>query len=460
MIYEGVLEMSVFRAYDIRGVYPTEINEDIAYGVGRAFVLFLKCKTVVIGRDMRLSSDSIFEALARGITDQGADVIDIGLCSTPMDYFTIAKYGYDSGIMITASHNPKEYNGLKLSRAKAIPIGGDSGMKDVEALYNKHKGGSWPDAENKGTIIKKDIEDDYVAHLLDFMGGKKLSNMKIAVDAANATGVIEFEHMKKLSDDTVEYIPLYMEIDGTFPNHEANPLKEENMKDVAKAVVDNKAHIGLAFDGDCDRAGFVDEDGKVVSADFITALIARQFLLEKKGEKVLYDLRCSWVTKEEIEKAGGIPMMCKVGHAFIKRQLRDENAVFGGELAGHFYFRDNFFTDSGIIAILQMLKYVSSAIKGGTTVSQLVDPMRKYFCTGEINTKVKDPDAILKDLEDNFTEGASLVSHLDGIKVEFDDYWYNVRKSNTEPVLRLIVEGRTKEVMEQRRDELLNVIRG
>ncbi|MBW2999543.1 phosphomannomutase/phosphoglucomutase, partial [Candidatus Woesearchaeota archaeon] len=414
--------MTIFKAYDIRGIYPSELNEETAYKIGRAFVTFMKCKEVVVGRDIRLSSDSLFEALTKGINDQGANVIDVGLTSTPMFYF--AAHNAKAAIMVTASHNPKEYNGFKLCRENSIPIGGDTGIKDIQKLVEKNV---FEEAEEKGTITKKDVMEDFVNHNLKFAKGIK--KLKIVADFANAMGALTFPKVFEKID--CEFIYLYDELDGTFPNHPADPLKPENVRELQKKVVEEKADLGIAPDGDADRCILIDEKGNYISGDLITALIAKELLKENPNQKILYDLRSSWAVKEEIEAAGGTPIMCRVGHAFIKKQMREEDALFAGELSGHFYYKDSFFTESSIISSLLIMRMISEENK---PLSELVAPLKRYHKSEEISFEVEDKIAKIKELEEYFKD-AKQISHLDGIKMEYDDWWFNVRPSNTEPLL-------------------------
>jgi phosphomannomutase len=442
--------MSIFKAYDVRGVYPSELDERVAYKIGRAFVTFLKVSKVVVSQDMRKSSVSLKRELIRGITDQGADVIDIeGLCSTPRSYFACWNLKSPGSIMVTASHNPGKYNGFKFTREKAIPISGDTGIKDIEDLVLKNK---FNDANRKGKIFKKDISKEYKKHILKFIEVKKIKRLKVVIDAGNGMGGKDIELV--LDSLPLESIKMYFEPDGSFPNHEANPLKEENLVAIKKKIKEEGADFGIALDGDADRVFFIDENSEVIPADFITCLIAKGILKKKKG-KVLYDLRSSWMVKEIIEKNGGRAGMSRVGHAFIKQQMRKENAIFAGELSGHFYFRDNFFTDSGVIAALKMIQIISES---GKTLSELVRPLKKYFASGEINSKVEDKEVKMKELAKKYSHGK--VSWLDGVRIDFKDWWFNVRPSNTEPLLRLNLEAKNKNLMEKKRAEVLGIIRG
>jgi phosphomannomutase len=445
-----MVDESIFKAYDIRGVYPSELDEDAAYKIGRAFVSFLKCKTVVVGQDMRKSSPSLFKALTRGINEQGADVVDIGNCDTPFFYFCTAKY--ESGIMVTASHNPAKYNGFKFCRAGTIPIGEDSGMKDIKKLVLKDK---FPAPKRKGNVSKKDLMQEFIAHNLKFLEAKnKGKRLKIVVDTGNGMGGFTFPKVFKRID--VDVVPMYFDIDLSFPNHEANPLKLENVAELQKRVVKEKADFGVSIDGDCDRCIFIDEHGEYVSSDFTTALIARQLLKTHKKALFLYDLRSSWAVKEAIEEAGGRTKMCRVGHAFIKAQMRKMDALFAGELSGHLYFKESVWTESSIIATILMINMLREE---GKRLSELVSPLQRYFASGELNSEVKDKDGKMKELVKMFKSDAKSVSYLDGIRLEFEDWWFNVRPSNTEPLLRLNLEAKSKKKMEEMRDRILAVIR-
>lgn len=436
----------IFKAYDIRGIYGSQLTEALAKDIGRAFVTFLNCKKVVIGYDMRPHSIPLFEALCQGITMQGADVINIGMCSTPMSYFANGSLGADGSVMITASHNPGEWNGFKLCREQGIPISGATGIKDVEQIVLTKKFAA--PAARTGVVTTHDIVPAYVEHV------KKVADLrrpvKIAVDFANSMGILE----ARCLEGVVEMKRLFDTLDGTFPNHEANPLNTETLEVLQETVRHGKFDFGVAFDGDADRAGFVDEKGAIVPMDMITALIATSVLEKEKGV-IFYDLRSSWAVKEVIEAHGGTPMMSRVGHAFIKQQMRDNKAIFAGELSGHYYFRDNYTTESSAMAVL----YIANVItKTGKTLSELIKPIQRYFASGEINSEVHSSKAALEAIRNKYTDGKLL--ELDGITVEYADWWFNVRCSNTEPLVRLNVEAKTKAVMEARRDEMLQLIRG
>lgn len=436
----------IFKAYDIRGIYGDTLTEQTAFDIGRAFVTFLGCKSVVVGRDMRPHSGPLFEALARGLTGQGADVIDLGLCSTPMSYYANGKLVADSSVMITASHNPGPWNGFKLCRESAIPISGATGIMDMERIVTT--GTSAPRAKKPGVVRRYDIVPEYVEHIRAFADLAR--PVKIAVDFANAMGIYEARALQGL----IEIDSLFDTLDGTFPNHEANPLELETFEPLQHKVREGRYDFGAYFDGDADRAGFVDEKGDIVSMDMITALIAEAILQRDGGGAIFYDLRSSWAVKEVIEENGGTPMMSRVGHAFIKQQMREADAVFAGELSGHYYFKENYFTESSSLAVLYVANLVS---RSGKKLSELIRPLRRYHASGEINSRVKDSEALLRLLREKYRQGR--IIELDGLSVEFDDWWFNIRASNTEPLVRLNLEGKTRAIMERRRAELLAVIR-
>ena len=434
----------IFKAYDIRGIYGDTLTDEIAYQIGRAFVSFLNCKKVVVGRDMRAHSEAVYAALARGLTEQGADVIDIGLSSTPMCYFANGKLGADASLMITASHNPGEWNGFKLCRADAVPISGATGIADIEALVAR---GEYESPSAQGSIESYDIAAEYKAHIA------KHANidgaLKVAVDYANAMGIVEHRAIEGL----FEQIDLFGELDGDFPNHEANPLNLETLEDVQKAVVENHCDFGIAYDGDADRVGFVDENGDVVPMDFITALIAKTMLQSKQGN-VLYDLRSSNAVAETITENGGTPIKSRVGHAFIKQQMREHKAIFAGELSGHYYFEENYCAESAALAVIFIANLVSQTKQA---LSQLIAPIKRYVASGEINSKVADTDAVFARLRENYPQAE--FEELDGLTVILPEWWFNVRSSNTEPLVRLNLEAADEVTMEAKRDEVLDIIR-
>jgi len=439
---------NIFKAYDIRGIYPDEINEEVAYKIGQALVGFLKTKRMVVGRDMRLSSPQLFEALVKGIASQGTNVDDIGLVTSEMLYFAVGKYGYDGGVMITASHNPGNYNGFKLIDGTMEMIGEGTGMSKLRDLANK----DFSPVSTKGEIKKHDVTSDYLNLVFSVVKPGDLKPLKVVVDTANAMAgkFVPLVFEKILG----QLIPMYFDLDGSFPHHLANPLLEENIKDLRKKVLEEKADLGVAFDGDADRVRFLDEKAKPISGDISTALLARKFLKKEKGARIIYNLTCSHVVPEEIQEMGGVPIRSRTGHTFIKRLMRKYNAIFGGEISGHYYFRENFYSESGLIALLVMLKILSQSDQ---PLSQLVSSLTRYFRTPEINIEMEARSTAIKKLEDKYQDGK--IDHLDGLTVEYENWWFNARPSNTEPLLRIVVEAKTKELMEEKKKEILEVIR-
>ena len=437
---------SIFKAYDIRGIYGRDLTDDLAELIGRAYATFTGARRVVVGRDCRPHSTPLFKALARGLNAQGVDVIDIGECSTPMSYFANGSLRADGSIVITASHNTAEWNGFKLCRAQAVPISGATGIKDIEKIVLNRSFA--PSDATPGTIITHDITSAYRTHVASF--NHTTRRLRVAADMANGMGIWEARAL----DGLIEMDKLFDTPDGSFPNHEANPLKTSTLVPLQENVRRGGYAFGIAFDGDADRAGFVDEQGEIVPMDLITALIAQDILATRKGV-IFYDLRSSRVVAEAIEAAGGTPMMSRVGHAFIKQQMRDHDAIFAGELSGHYYFRDNFTAESSALAVLSIANILSSS---GKPLSAHVAPLRKYFQSGEINTRTsRDPEEILHEIKTVYANGK--LTELDGVSIGYDDWWFNVRCSNTEPLVRLNLEARTREMMENRRDELLARIR-
>jgi phosphomannomutase len=436
----------IFKAYDIRGIYGDTLTDDLATRIGRAFVDFLGCRKVVIGRDMRSHSPMMFAALARGVTMQGADVVDVGICSTPMCYFANGSLGADASIMITASHNPGEWNGMKICREGAIPISGPTGIEAIEKLV--HDNALKPAAATPGVITHHDIAPAYNAHIRAFADIRR--PLRIAVDYANAMGIVEARAL----DGLFETRALFDTLDGSFPNHEANPLDHETLEPLQHLVRhEGPFDFGIAFDGDADRVGFVDERGDIVPMDLITALIAQTMLKTREGT-IFYDLRSSKAVAEAIAESGGTPMMSRVGHAFIKRQMRDADALFAGELSGHYYFRENYFTESSALAVIFIANLVSA---GEAPLSAHIAPLRRYAPSGEINSKVEDVDAVFARLRAAYPDAR--FTELDGLTVEYGSWWFNVRASNTEPLVRLNLEAGTPAAMAARRDEVLGLIR-
>lgn len=435
----------IFKAYDIRGVYPTEINADVAEAIGRAYIEFTGAKKVVVGRDMRPHSEPLFEGLSRGMLAQGADVIDLGLVSTPMSYFANGTLKADGSVMITASHNPGEWNGFKLCVANAVPISGATGIMEIQKIVEAK---SWSRSERTGTLSSYDIAPEYGKFLRSFAQMDR--KLKVVVDYANAMGLYEIAGITDLFD----IVPLYDTLDGTFPNHEANPLHLSTLDAIRAKVREVGADFGAAFDGDADRCGFIDDLGEVIPMDLFTALIA-QDILSRGPATILYDLRSSRAVPECIESNGGKAIRSRVGHAFIKAQMRENDAVFAGELSGHYYFKQNFTAESQGLAMIMLSNLIC---KKNKPVHELVQPLRKYFSSGEINSKVADVKPILEAIRARYADGNMF--ELDGISSEYPNWWFNVRSSNTEPLLRLIVEADTRELMEEKRDELLKIIRG
>jgi len=441
----------IVKAYDIRGVYPTELDEAQARDLGRALVDYLNCKQVVIGRDMRVSSEPLFAAFAEGVTMQGADAVDIGLVSTDALYFAVGKYGYDAGVMITASHNPKQYNGLKLCKKDAVPLSGDEGLRQMQDLVNKNDLRS---QKTKGKTVQKNIDDDYIDYCLTFIDVKKLKPYKIAVDAGNGMAGKTVAALFKKVPGTL--VPLYFELDGEFPNHPASPIEPENIESLQGKVTEAKCDMGVAFDGDADRMFLIDERGKGLAGSDVAALVAKMLLKKNPGSTILYNAICSRCVKEAVEQYGGKPLRSKVGHALIKPLMRQHNAIFGGEHSGHFYFRDFWFADSGLIAFLVCWQLISEEAK---PLSQLVAGIDHYFRIPETNSTVSDIKAKLEQLEEVYRNKGAQLDLLDGLTISYPDWWANIRPSNTEPLLRLNIEANGEALLEEKRRELLSIIR-
>jgi phosphomannomutase len=444
---------TLFKAYDIRGTVPDELNPDIAYRIGRATAAFLGATEIVVGRDMRVSGPALSAALIDGLRDQGANVTDIGLVSTDTLYFAVGKYGYEGGVMITASHNPAAYNGFKVCREEARALSLETGIGDIRDLAVS---GDFPEpAGKRGDLFERDVLDAYAEHVLGMIDPTSIKPLKIAIDAGNGmAGELIPPVFKSLP---CEVIPLYFELDGTFPNHEANPIEPENIRDLQHTVTEQGCDLGVAFDGDADRMFLIDEHGGFVSGDMTLAMVALQMLRKNPGSAIVYNLICSRTVPEIIEEHGGRPIRSRVGHSFIKPMMRDEDAIFGGEHSGHFYFRDNWYADSGLIAVLTVLQLISDEDQ---SLSQILEPIDSRFRSGEINSEVSDSAGIMKRVEDHFAAQGADIDHLDGLTVGFDDWWFNLRGSNTQPLLRLNVEAEDKGVLDQRTAEVLKLIRG
>lgn len=444
------MDPNIFKSYDIRGLYPSELDEEGAYRIGRATADHFAVKTVVIGRDMRESSPSLLKELVRGFTDAGADVIDLGLATTPMVYFASSRLPVDAGVALTASHNPGGYNGMKICLKDAVPVGLGTGLSDIR---DRAIAGDFATPDKPGSVREEDIKPAYLSYLASFaeLGERKLS---VVIDTANAMGILELPVFAQFPDDIV-VTRMYDDLTKPFTCHEANPLKTETLDELRAKVVEIGADFGIAYDGDADRAGFVDEQGEIVPMDLTTALIAREILERKPGSTVLYDLRSSRAVREIIEEAGGTALECPVGHANIKRMMRETGAVFAGELSGHYYFEENSMAEASTLAAVILMNLMTET---GEPLSELVADIRRYHHSGEINSEVEDKDAVLSVLERKYADGKT--SHLDGLKVEYPDWWFNVRPSNTEPLLRLNLEAETSELLGEKQAELLAIIRG
>lgn len=438
----------IFKAYDVRGVVPDDLDEEIARRIGAAFAEFSGGPKVVIGRDCRLSSPDLAAAITEGITSRGTGVVDLGLASTDLLYFASGSLDLP-GVMITASHNPKQYNGLKFCLAGARPVGEESGLLEVRALTEA----ALPPTGEPGVVEHRDLLPAFVDHVLTFLDADRMRPLTVAIDTANGMGGL-------VAPAVFERLPfelhhLYPELDGTFPNHPADPIDPENQRELRAAVLRHEADIGLAFDGDADRVFLIDEKGHDVSGSIVTALVAKAMLVREPGASIIYNVICSWTVAEVIRENGGVPVRTRVGHSFIKQVMAETGAIFGGEHSGHYYFRENYRADSGLIAAVVVLSQLSEA---NVPLSELLAPFRRYAASGEINTEVKDPLATIEHVAQALKDGKQ--DRLDGLTVEFDDWWCNVRPSNTEPLLRLNVEARTDELLREKTAMVLELIRG
>jgi phosphomannomutase len=447
------LEPKVFKAYDIRGMYPGELDEEGAYAIGRAYAEQFEPATIAVGRDMRLSSPTMQEAFVRGAAEAGVDVLDIGMIGTEMLYYAVGELGLDGGATITASHNPKDYTGAKIVRRGALPVGGDSGLLEIRdralSLADVSEG------QTRGRVETRDVYPGFADKVLSFIDPGAVKPLRVVIDAANGMGGAMLPPI--LERQPVDAVRCFFEPDGDFPNHEPNPLLPENREFIVRKVVEEGADLGIAFDGDADRCFFVDDTGEFVPGDFVTALLAESMLEKEPGATIIYDVRASWAVRDVVERLGGTALPNRVGHAFIKLRMREVDAVFAGEVSGHYYFRDFYQADSGTIPALLMLELVS---KRGRKLSELLRPFReRYFLTGELNTPVADVALTLQRLKEHFADQGE-VSHLDGISITAENWHLNVRPSNTEPLLRLNLEALDPELMERKRDEALAVIAG
>jgi phosphomannomutase len=447
------LDPKAFKAYDVRGIYPSELDEEGARAIGRAYAEQFEPKRIAVGRDMRLSSPSMHEAFIAGVASVGVDVLDIGMIGTEMLYYAVGELGLDGGATITASHNPKDYTGAKIVRRGALPVGSDSGLLEIRDRALSLA--DMPVSQTPGQVETRDVYPGFVDKVMSFIHPEAVQRLRVVVDAANGmAGAMLPPILERLPLETV---PCFFEPDGHFPSHEPNPLLPENREFIVRTVTAEGADLGIAFDGDADRCFFVDDTGEFVPGDFVTALLAESMLEREPGGTIIYDVRASWAVRDVVERLGGTALPNRVGHAFIKLRMREVDAVFAGEVSGHYYYRDFYQADSGTIPALLMLELVS---RRGQKLSEILRPFReRYFLTGEINTPVADVALTLQRLKEHFA-GEGELSHLDGVSVTAADWHLNVRPSNTEPLLRLNLEALDPGLMERKRDEALAVIRG
>jgi phosphomannomutase len=439
----------IFKAYDVRGTVPDELNAPLVRRIGAAFAAWSGATEILVGRDARRSSPELAAALIEGATSRDTDVVDLGLASTDLMYFASGSLDRP-GVMLTASHNPKEYNGLKFCLAGARPVGQGSGLEEIQAMTEK---GDEILGNGGGVVRQRDVLEAYADHVLTFIDVERLRPLTIAVDTANGMGGLVVPAVMERLPVTVHH--LYPELDGTFPNHPADPIDPANQRDLQAAILEHHADVGMAFDGDADRVFLVDERAVGVTGSMLTALVAAAMLEREPGAKIVYNLICSWTVPEVIEEHGGVPIRTRVGHSFIKRVMAETGAIFGGEHSGHYYFRDNYRADSGLIAAVVALGELSTS---AGPLSELLAPYRRYASSGEINSRVDDPQARIDEVAGALSDGRQ--DRLDGLTVEFDDWWCNVRASNTEPLLRLNVEARTDELLAAKTEELLALIQG
>ena len=443
---------ALFMAYDVRGSAPDELTPEIAYAIGRAAVVSLELDEVAVGRDMRVSGPALSAALIDGIRDQGADVTDIGLVSTDALYFVVGRFGYSAGVMVTASHNPAKYNGFKICREDARALSLSTGLAEIRDFVLQ---GHLPIVNGRlGALKRQDFLDEYVDHVLGLVDAAKIKPLKIAVDAGNGMAGLTIPRIFRHLPSTI--VPLYFELDGTFPNHEANPLEPENVEELQQVVLRERCDLGVAFDGDADRMFLIDERGRFISGDMVTAMVAGRMLERDPGAAIVYNLICSRAVPETIVRLGGRPIRSRVGHSYIKATMRTEDAVFGGEHSGHFYFRDNWYADSGVIALLTVLELLSEA---DCPLSELLQPLDPYVRSGEINSDVVDPTVTMQAVEAVYEGMASTIDHLDGVTIQFSDWWFNLRPSNTQPLLRLNVEADDPETLSRNTKEVLGLVR-
>lgn len=444
------VDPTIFKAYDIRGTVPDQLNGEIAYMIGASLANYLKPRSIAVGRDMRVHSDDLFEHLARGLNDSGVDVIDLGRVSTDGLYFAVGKFGYEGGVMITASHNPKQYNGFKICRVNAEPLSGEDGLSQMLKMIQD---GTWlAKSPSRGSIVRKDISEAYAQHCLSFIDVKKVKPYHIVIDAGNGmAGATLGPVLEKLP---IKVTKLYFELDGSFPNHPASPIELENLVDLQQKINETNADFGVAFDGDADRMFLVDKFGRQLGGDMTTALVSKSLLKTHPGETILYNLICSHAVPEMVTRMGGTPIKTKVGHAIIKPLMKKHNAIFGGEHSGHFYFRDNWFADSGLIAMLVCLELISVEDRPLHDMVKDIDP---YVRSGEINSRVDSIPQKIEQIKQKYAKGKQ--ETIDGLTVEFPTFWFNLRASNTEPLIRLNVEANDRHILEEKTAEILSVIR-
>ncbi|NKB33534.1 MAG: phosphomannomutase [Pseudomonadales bacterium] len=445
-------DLSCFKAYDVRGRIPDQLNEDIAYRIGRAYAEFLSPNTVVVGFDIRLTSQELCTALSNGLTDAGVNVINIGQCGTEEIYFATSHLNVDGGIVVTASHNPKDYNGMKFVREKSKPISGDTGLNDIKRLAEFNQ---FVEAEHKGQVTTADTKAAYIEHLLTYVDVNSLKPFKIVCNAGNGAAGPVIDLLEKHLP--IEFIKVHHEADGNFPNGVPNPLLVENREPTIKELIENDANLGIAWDGDFDRCFFFDESGRFIEGYYIVGLLAQSFLSNNPGAKVVHDPRLTWNTIEIAKEKGGQAICCKTGHAFIKERMREEDAIYGGEMSAHHYFKDFFYCDSGMVPWLLVVELMA---KENKSLSELVNErMAAFPASGEINSKIEDPPALLQAIEKKYAEAAESIDHTDGLSMSFTEWRFNLRMSNTEPVVRLNVESNGDEfLMQEKTKELLVLI--
>ena len=455
---KGFINQKIFKAYDIRGIYPTEINSESAEVIGRAFVKFLKKESgkrklkIVVGRDNRVSSPVLSRAFKEGIQGEGADIIDIGLSPTPMFYFAVWKYGYDGGAQVTASHNPPQYNGFKIVGRGASMVGGNSGLGEIKKIALQMENKKVFKSQIEGSVKKKKVLKDYLKFNLRGVNLKEIKPLRIAIDTGNAVAGILVSELKKYLPCKIYH--LFPKLDGSFPNHLPNPLEERNIKDLKKFVKDKKCDLGVAFDGDGDRVIFVAENGKIISSDYITCIISRIILRKNPGAKILYNICSSNIIKEIVKGNGGVSFPTKIGHTFVKERMKKTGAIFAGEFSGHFYLESHHYCEAPLAISLKILEEMAQTKE---PISKLILPFRKYFHSGQINIKIKEKKKKLKELERRYKAGK--VSRLDGLRVDFRDWWFNVRPSNTEDLLRIVVEANKKSLMKKRLREIIEIVK-